>query len=128
MAKTQKYGIKFPTTIAQGKYLFDLNRTVSDAVKSQIIHLVFTPVGQKLRDPDFGTHLIQYIFNPNDSQTWGDIEFDIKDKVKRYVANCEIESVDTEPTENGLGVNVRIVYTVSEADGTNKTYELTQTI
>lgn len=128
MAKHQKYGIKFPTTIEQGKYLFDLNRTMSDSVKSQIIHLVFTPVGQKLRDPEFGTSLIQYIFNPNDSQTWGDIEFEVKTKVKRYVANCEILSVETEYTDNGLGVSVRIAYTVSEQDGVTRQYELTQTI
>ena len=128
MAKTQKYGIKFPTTVEQGKYLFDLNKTVADSVKSQIIHLVFTPVGQKLRDPEFGTHLVQYIFNPSDSQTFGDIEFDIKDKVKRYVSNCEVNSVEIGETDNGLGVNVKIIYTVTEIDGTNKTYELTQTI
>ena len=128
MARTQRYGIKFPTTIEQGKFLFDLNKTVSDSVKSQIMHLVFTPVGQKLRDPEFGTHLIQYIFNPNDSQTWGDIEFDIKDKVKRYVSGCEVKSVETSESDNGLGTVVKITYTVTEMDGTNKTYELTQTI
>lgn len=128
MAKIQKYGIKFPTTIEQGKTLFDMNNTMADSVRSQLIHLVFTPVGQKLRDPLFGTNLIQYVFSPNDSQTWGDIVFDIKDKVKRYVSNCEVQTVDTEETDNGLGLNVRIVYSVTDRDGTTHDYEITQTI
>lgn len=128
MGRIQQYGIKFPITVERRKSLFDLNRNRSEEVKSHIIHLVFTPVGQKLRDPEFGTNLIQYIFNPNDNQTWGDIVFDIKGKVQRYVKNCEINDITTEPSESGLGVTVTINYTVTEPDGTNRTYELTQTI
>lgn len=128
MAKTQKYGIKFPTTINYGDTMIDLNKTLADSVKSQLIHLIFTPVGQKVRDPLFGTSLIQFIFNPNDGQTWGDIVFEIKDKVKRYVSNCDVKDVETAQSEEGLGVNVRVIYEVTEKDGTASVHELNQTI
>ena len=63
MALTQKYGIKYPFTNDNddGTYI-DLNKTFSDGIQSQVLHVIFTPKGQKLRDPDFGTDLIKYLF------------------------------------------------------------------
>jgi Phage baseplate assembly protein W len=128
MAKIRVYDIKFPTTVEQGKALFDMNMTPADNVKSQLVHLIFTPVGQRLRDPNFGTSLIQFLFNPSDQQTFGDIEFEIKDKVNRYVPNCSIKSVSSDTTDEGLGVMVTVTYGVTGTDGTETVYELRQTI
>lgn len=130
MARTQKYGIKFPIKIEGKKTLLDLNETRADEVKSQLIHLIFTPQGQKLRDPLFGTNLITYLFTEmNDKITWDDIIFEIKDKVKKYIPNCEVQDVTTTPFgENGENLEVKIQYTVKERDGITYAYELTQII
>lgn len=130
MARTQKYGIKFPIKIESKKTLLDLNETRADEVKSQLIHLIFTPQGQKLRDPLFGTNLITYLFSEmNDRLTWDDIIFEIKDKVKKFISNCEVQDVTTEQVgDSGEGLAVTIKYTLKEQDGTTKAYELTQVI
>ena len=86
MPKIQKYGIKFPiTVISEEKSLFDTNTYQSDSVKSELLHIIFTPKGQRLRDPEFGTNLIQYIFNPNDNQTWDDVVSEVKDATSKYL-------------------------------------------
>ena len=130
MARTQKYGIKFPIKIESKKTLLDLNETRADDVKSQLIHLIFTPQGQKLRDPLFGTNLIAYLFSEmNDRLTWDDIIFEIKDKVKKFISNCEVQDVTTEQIgDSGEGLAVTIKYTLIEKDGSTKAYELTQII
>lgn len=128
MARVQKFGIAFPTQIKTGKYLFDMNLTRADDVKSQLVHLIFTPEGQKLRDPLFGTKLIQYLFEPNDKQTWDDIVIEVKEKVKRYVSNCEVDEISVEPFNNDRSLNVKLKYSLIEKDGEKHTYELTQTI
>lgn len=130
MARTQKYGIKFPIKIESKKTLLDLNETRADEVKSQLIHLIFTPQGQKLRDPLFGTNLIKYLFSEmNDKITWDDVIFEIKDKVSKFVSNCEIQDVLTEPVgDEGEGLAVTVKYSLTEKDGTIKSYELTQVI
>ena len=87
MARTQKYGIKFPIKMETKKTLLDLNTTRADEVKSQLIHLIFTPEGEKLRDPLFGTNLIKYLFNTNDPTTWDDVVFEVKEKVKKFIPN-----------------------------------------
>ena len=130
MARTQKYGIKFPIKIESKKTLLDLNETRADEVKSQLIHLIFTPQGQKLRDPLFGTNLITYLFSEmNERLTWDDIIFEIKDKVKKFISNCEVQDVTTEQVgDSGEGLAVTIKYTLIEKDGSTKAYELTQVI
>lgn len=128
MAKTKYFGIQFPTQVKWGKTLFDLNMTKSDMVKSQLIHLIFTPQGEKLRDPLFGTNLIKYLFDPNDEIMWADVEMEIKDKVKKYIPNCEVIDITTGPILDDKGLSVNLKYTVVEDDGVTRMYELQQTI
>lgn len=122
MAKKQHYGIKFPFTIIDKEQtLLDLNQAKSYSVLSEIMHLIFTPKGQRLRNPEFGTNLIQYIFNPNDSQTWDDIVYEIKSKVKQYVPDCNINNIEVIEDDDGKTLLAKITYTVYE-NGVENTY------
>lgn len=114
MARLQHYGIKFPiTTDSFEKTLFDLDLNELDSIKSQIMHLIFTPVGQRLRKPLFGSRLIQFIFNPNDSQTWSDVVTEIKEMISRNIPNCIINNVEVYDVEDGLGLVAKINYTAT---------------
>lgn len=125
MAKEQRYGIKFPFNIvSELNTLLDVNLTKDEKVKSQIMHVIFTQKGQRLRNPDFGTNLIQFIFNPNDSQTWDDIKFELKEEVKKWVPDCELRDIEIYETDNGRGLISQLNYTVREDDGTITSHEL----
>lgn len=125
MAKTQKYGIKFPINVSsEDMTLFDLNHTRAEQVKSEIVHLIFTPQGQRLRKPDFGTRLIQFIFNPDDSQTWGDVVSEIKETVSMWIPDCNVTEVEVAEFEDGLTLYARIKYTLREEDGSIGNYEI----
>lgn len=114
MARLQHYGIKFPiTTDSFEKTLFDLDFNDLDSIKSQIMHLIFTPVGQRIRKPLFGSRLIQFIFNPNDSQTWSDVVTEIKDLISLNIPNCTIKDVEVFEVEEGLGLVAKISYTAT---------------
>jgi len=113
MAKIQKYGIKFPITIlSDEKSLFDTNVLQSDSVLSELMHILFTPKGQRLRDPEFGTNLIQFIYNPNDMQTWDDVVLEVKNSVVRYLKDCKINNIEIYEGEDGNGLYVKFNYSV----------------
>ena len=77
MAKTQKYGIKYPFSSENDENIFfDLNENRTDEVTSKVLHVIFTPKGQKIRDPEFGTDLISYIYDPNDDESFDSINED----------------------------------------------------
>jgi len=124
MPKTQKYGIKFPINITSDeKTFFDLDSTQEEAIKSEIMHLIFTPMGQRLRKPLFGSKLIQFIFNPNDGQTWSDVVSEIKDMVSRNIPNCSIDNVNVYEINDGLGLVASIKYSVT-SNGQTKQYQI----
>ncbi len=125
MAKEQKYGIKFPiNVVSEDNTLFDLNKTRAEMIKSQIMHLIFTPKGQRLRNPNFGTRLIQFIFNPNDSTSFSDVVSEIKETISMWIPNCTIKDIDVAEAENGLQLFARIQYTLTEPDGSVGNYEI----
>lgn len=125
MAKEQKYGIRFPINVdSDEKTLFDLNYTRAEQIKSEIMHLIFTPKGQRLRNPNFGTRLIQFLFNPNDQDTFGDIVSEIKETVKMWIPDCNVKNVEIAEDNDGIDVYAKISYTLKELDGSTGNYEL----
>ena len=112
--KRQNYGIKFPFSNEQDEKRFvDLDKDEMGYVRSQIYHVVFTPKGQRLRRPDFGTDLIRYIFEPNDAQEWSEVESEIRDSVSKYVRGATIGKIEVyKPEEDGRSTVVSIRFTV----------------
>lgn len=125
MAKTQHYGIKFPIQIlSEDGRCLDLNLTKAQLVKSELMHVLFTPIGQRIRQPNFGTNLIQFLFNPNENESFSDVMSTLKQTVKKWVPDCALESIEMTETDNGLGLNAKIRYSVNEDDGTSSIYEI----
>ena len=125
MAKTQHYGIKFPIQIvSEERKCLDLNLTKAQMIKSQLMHVLFTPLGQRIRQHNFGTNMIQYVFNPNENETFSDVMSTLKQTIKKWVPDCALESIEMIETDNGLGLNAIIRYSVNEDDGTSSVYEI----
>lgn len=123
MAVTQKYGIKYPFTTDNddGTYI-DLNKTYGEGIQSQVLHVIFTPKGQKLRDPDFGTDLIKYIFSQSDSSTFGSIKGEISSQIAKYVPEVEFRDISIYNSEgDDNGIIVMVEYGVKQGNKTEVT-------
>ena len=123
MAVTQKYGIKYPFTTDNddGTYI-DLNKTYGEGIQSQVLHVIFTPKGQKLRDPDFGTDLVKYIFSQSDSSIFGSIKGEISSQIAKYVPEVEFRDIsiyNSEGDDNSIVVMVE--YGVKQGNKTEVT-------
>lgn len=125
MALTQKYGIKYPFTSDNNEEVFlDLNKTYEDQVKSEVLHVIFTPKGQRIRKPDFGTDLIKYIFEPNDGNTLEGIKSEIRESIGKYVPGVQFDDVsiydDDKSNSNGkiVMVHYRVVKGATETKET----------
>jgi phage baseplate assembly protein W len=115
MSKKQYYGIKYPFTDNDVEnYFVDVNKETKDKVKSLLMHVVFTPKGQKLRDPEFGTDLIKYIFEQNDETSLDGIKMEVMDAVKKYINGVTVNGISMlEDDTDKHHVYVRLDYTVS---------------
>ena len=105
MAVYQKYGIKYPFTYNNEENIYlDVNNNVVDGVKSQVLHVLFTPKGQKLRDPEFGTNLIKYIFSHEDDSTLSGIKSEISEQIKKYVPSVDFRDIKIYKDENCFSI------------------------
>ena len=118
MSKKQYFGIKYPF-VNQGVQHFyvDANESVADKVKSQLIHIVFTPKGQRIRNPEFGTDLIKFIFDPNDDMSWESVKNEVSDSVNRWANNITIRNIEVvKNAEDEHEIYVRLDYSVTEGN------------
>lgn len=118
MAKRQYFGIKYPFT-SEGfqNFYLDANESTKDKVRSQLMHIVFTPKGQRIRNPEFGTDLIKFIFEPNDSITWEAVKNEVSDSVRRWATNININDIQiVKNEENEAEIYVKLDYSVSEGN------------
>lgn len=118
MAKKQYFGIKYPFTSDDFQHFYvDANNTVKDKVKSQLMHIVFTPKGQRIRNPEFGTDLIKYIFEQSDSVTWESAKDEIRDSVNRWSSNISLKDIQVvKNVEDESEVFIRLDYSVTEGN------------
>ena len=120
MAKKQFFGVKYPFINDNEKHFYvAANETLADKVKSQLMHIVFTPKGQRIRMPEFGTDLIKYIFDQNDNVTWESVKTEINESVSRWSSNITIRNISVVKNENDESqVFVRLDYSVTEGNKT----------
>lgn len=107
--------IKFPFQESKKGFFVELNKTDNQAIKSDLMHLILTQKGQRLYMPDFGTNLLKYIFEPNDSITFGDIKTEINQLVKRYLPELIINDISISQSDTNEHVAIlRIDYKISD--------------
>ena len=130
------YNIKFPLNddVTTNTY-FLMSRVTKDAFSSDLLLLLLTQKGERYYEPDYGTNLLKFIFEPNDGLTANDIEQEIKRTVSLYIPALNIEEVtfvtaetnegNEKISDNQLNVNIKFTYNedaFSEADELNLTF------
>lgn len=93
MANGKTYGLTFPFVDSfDGKYL-DLSDFPAEEIRSNLIHLLLTRKGSRYFLPDFGTRLLEYIFEPLDGPTFISIEAEIRDSVQKYMPQLQLTNI-----------------------------------
>jgi phage baseplate assembly protein W len=126
MAKQRYINIDFPFRDSPEGFYFKLNATDTDAIRSDLLHLLLTNKGERLYLPDFGSDLKKYIFEPNDSITHEQIRDNLNESIKRYIPNLLINDISFKNNTIEELIIVELTYTVT--DGTfNSTDTVTLT-
>jgi phage baseplate assembly protein W len=95
-----KYGIDYPFIDSnKGDYII-MTETPEREVRANLLHLLLTRRGTRYFLPDFGTRIYEYIFEQNDTVTFSLIEEEIRDGVKKYIPNLDINSISINSAEN----------------------------
>jgi phage baseplate assembly protein W len=99
------YGIDYPFRDSQKGQFLKMTESSEREVRANLIHLILTRKGTRYYLPDFGTRLYEYIFDQNDMVSWNLIEEDIRESIKRYIPNLDINSIKVISAEDDTTSN-----------------------
>lgn len=102
------FGINFPFQDSVAGTYFGLTYQSKDEIRASLLHLLLTQKGTRYYDPDFGTEIYKYIFDPMDGETFENIREEVDTQVKKYIPNLDITEIKVEP------------YTPEETDNQDK--------
>ena len=115
MASKRHININFPFNNSLDGFFLDMNSDERNAIKADLMHLILTRKGQRLYNPEFGTDLLKFIFEPNDSLTLNGIREEITTVVNKYLPKLNITEIIVEPsTESEYAAIVRIDYVITD--------------
>jgi phage baseplate assembly protein W len=87
------YGIDFPFNDSPTGDYIKMTITPAREIRANLIHLLLTRKGTRYFLPDFGTRLYEYIFDQNDNVSFNLIEDEIRESIKKYIPNLDINSI-----------------------------------
>jgi phage baseplate assembly protein W len=115
MANGKYININYPFKDSKKGFFLDLTEDDNQAIKADLLHLILTRRGQRLYNPEFGTDLLRFIFEPNDSLTQEGIKDEIRTVVKRFLPNLKLNEILIEESpESEYAAVVSISYTISD--------------
>ena len=115
MANGRFININYPFKDSKKGFFLDLTEDDNQAIKADLLHLILTRRGQRLYNPDFGTDLLRFIFEPNDALTEEGIKEEIKTVVKRFLPKLNLNEILIEPSlESEYAAVVSISYTITD--------------
>jgi len=85
-------GIKLP--FGGGQSNFALNYTTLDQAKTDLVNLLLTHKGERYMQPNFGTNLRRFLFQPNTSRIEGEIRSEILDTIKFWLPFINLNRID----------------------------------
>ena len=114
MANDRFLGMYFPfQEDLTGKYVRLTNET-KDAVRSKLSNLITTMKGERVYNPEFGTNVMRFVFEPLDEITYGEIREEVIGAVTKYLKEVQINAIEANRDDNNLFIGMRVAYTISD--------------
>lgn len=98
MAK--KLTFSFPLKTPSDGFMFATDTITSEAIKSNLLLLLTTPIGERWYLPDYGCDLRVVLFSPNDDLTNEEIKNVITASVNKFMPQVTIDNINYNVYEN----------------------------
>lgn len=114
--------IRFPLRDdTQKNKAFQMTTVTKEALTSNLLLLLLTRKGERYYEPNYGTNLLQFIFEPKDNLTISEINAELKETVRTFIPEVTISNIqffqdvdDTGETIKENELRVVIDFTYSE--------------
>tara|TARA_B100001996_G_scaffold108695_1_gene82096 strand:+ start:631 stop:1023 length:393 start_codon:yes stop_codon:yes gene_type:complete len=88
----------------------------ASAVKQAIVNLLLTNKGEKVFNPEYGSNIRKFLFEPLDYATAAQVKRNIESTISTYEPRVIIEDLRCIPNFNDNGFDVEMTYTLKGVD------------
>ena len=88
----------------------------ASAIKQAIINLLLTNKGERLFNPNYGSDIRSYLFEPLDYGTAAQIKANIRSTIDRFEPRISISDIKCIPNFNDNGFDITMTYNVIGTD------------
>lgn len=97
----------FPLALRGGRFSASLG---DEALRGQIIQVLFTSAGERVNQPEFGCGLLNLVFEPNDAVLAAATEFTVGQALTRWLGEHLVVD-DVRVGASGATMSIEIAYT-----------------
>jgi phage baseplate assembly protein W len=109
--------IKFPLEDDPiNSFFLKRNRTTKDALVSNLNLLLLTNKWERYFNPLYGSDLLRFIFEPNDTNVRIQLETEIKDMVQKFIPQLSINNIDFAIPEEVVEHRIEIIINFTFSD------------
>ena len=84
----------------------------ASAIKQAIVNLLLTNKGEKLFDPDYGSDIRSYLFEPLDYATANQVQSNIRYTIGKWEPRIGVNSIEAVPNYDDNGFDVYLEYEI----------------
>jgi len=88
----------------------------ASAIKQAIVNLLLTNKGERPFNPDYGSNIRSYLFEPLDYGTAAQVEMSIKSTLAEFEPRIDVLSIETYPNYDGNSFDVDMTYVIVGSD------------
>jgi len=88
----------------------------ASAIKQAIVNLLLTNKGERLMNPNYGSDIRRYLFEPLDYGTANQIKGNIRDTIERFEPRITVVRLKASPNYDDNGFDITMTYSIR---GTN---------
>ena len=107
LQKNIAIGVSLPFN---GPGVFYSTYTTKDQIKSNLINLLLTSVGERIMNPNFGCELKNFLFEGINESNINDLKISINNSISLYIPEITVSSVDVVSNRDNNLIDVTISY------------------
>ena len=88
----------------------------ASAIKQAIVNLLLTNKGERPFNPDYGSNIRSYLFEPLDYGTAAQIELGIKSTLDKFEPRIIVRSIEKDPNYDNNSFDVDMIYEIVGSD------------
>ena len=104
--------LNFNSSSIAGNVPFKLNYTTSEQVKSNVITYFSTKKGERFLNPNYGSNIANYLFNPITTTTTDNLEQLIKDELASNFPQIFLKEIEVLQSIDEQQIVVSLSYTI----------------